>query len=50
MPWLGTPETLARICALHHQRQLSNQLSWQFRGDILQVVQGASRTHQDAAR
>lgn len=36
-PWLGAPEALARICALHHQRHLSNQLSCQFQGDILQV-------------
>lgn len=36
-PWLGTPEHLARICSVHHQRQLSNQLSCQFEGDILQI-------------
>lgn len=35
--WLGTGEELARICALHHQRHLSNQLSCQFQGDIIQV-------------
>jgi transposase len=39
-PWLGTPEALARICAVHHQRHLSNQLSCQFRGDIIQVEPG----------
>jgi len=36
-PWLGSNEQLARICALHHQRHLSNQLSCQFQGDIIQV-------------
>ena len=39
-PWLGTPEALARICALHHQRHLSNQLSCQFQGDIIQLKPG----------
>lgn len=39
-PWLGTPEGLKRICALHHQRHLSNQLSCQFQGDIVQVLPG----------
>lgn len=37
-PWLGTAEELARICALHHQRHLSNQLSCQYQGDIIQVA------------
>lgn len=36
-PWLGTPDALARICARHHQRHLSSQLSCQFQGDIIQV-------------
>lgn len=36
-PWLGTPEQLGRICSLHHQRYLSNQLSCQFKGDIVQI-------------
>ena len=36
-PWLGTHEQLERICALHHQRHLSNQLSCQFEGDIVQL-------------
>lgn len=39
-PWLGTPAALARICAVHHQRHLSNQLSCQFQGDIIQVQAG----------
>lgn len=36
-PWLGTPEQLQRICSVHHQRHLSNQLSCQFQGDIVQL-------------
>jgi transposase len=36
----GSSEELARICALHHQRQLSSKLSCQFEGDILQVDPG----------
>jgi transposase len=39
-PWLGTPEALRRICALHHQRHLSSQLSCQFQGDIIQLEPG----------
>ncbi len=39
-PWLGSPAALRRICALHHQRHLSNQLSCQFQGDIVQVLPG----------
>jgi hypothetical protein len=36
-PWAGSPAQLARICALHHQRHLSSQLSCQFEGDIVQI-------------
>lgn len=36
-PWLGTSEELDRVCALHHQRYLGNQLSCQFEGDIVQI-------------
>jgi transposase len=36
-PWLGTPEQLGRICSVHHQRNLGNQLSCQFEGDIVQL-------------
>lgn len=36
-PWLGTPEQLDRICTVHQQRHLSNQLSCQFEGDVVQV-------------
>lgn len=36
-PWLGTPEQLERICSVHHQRHLGNQLSCQFEGDVVQI-------------
>ena len=36
-PWLGGADKLASICALHHQRQLSAQLSCRFEGQVLQV-------------
>lgn len=39
-PWQATPEQLARICSVHHQRYLSHQLSCQFQGDILQLEAG----------
>jgi hypothetical protein len=39
-PWTDSAGQLARICALHHQRHLSNQLSCQFEGDILQIEPG----------
>ncbi len=32
-----TDEALQRICALHHQRQLSSQLSCQFEGSVVQL-------------
>ena len=38
--WLGGPHKLAGICALHHQRQLSAQLSCRFEGQVLQVNLG----------
>jgi transposase len=37
LPYSGTSEALHRICALHHQRQLSSQLSCQFEGSVVQV-------------
>lgn len=37
LPYNGTREALQRICALHHQRQLSTQLSCQFQGSVVQV-------------
>ena len=38
--WLGGAEQLASICALHHQRQLSAQLSCRFEGQVLQIEPG----------
>jgi transposase len=35
--YAGTPQALARICAQHHQRQLSTQLSCQFEGSVVQL-------------
>lgn len=37
LPYTGTDEALQRVCALHHQRQLSTQLSCQFEGSAVQV-------------
>jgi transposase len=37
LPYSATNEALQRICALHHQRQLSTQLSCQFEGSVVQV-------------
>jgi transposase len=37
LPYSGTHEALQRICALHHQRQLSTQLSCQFEGSVVQL-------------
>ena len=39
-PWLGGPNKLAGICALHHQRQLSAQLSCRFEGQVVQIEPG----------
>ena len=39
-PWLGGRDKLHSICALHHQRQLSAQLSCRFEGHVLQVEPG----------
>ena len=32
LPWHGTPEALARVCAVHHERSLSKNLVLSFRG------------------
>jgi transposase len=48
-PWIDSAGQLARICALHHQRSLSNQLSCQFEGDILQVEPGQSHAPRGKA-
>ena len=39
-PWLGGQDKLAGICALHHQRQLSAQLSCRFEGQLVQIEPG----------
>ena len=39
-PWLGGADKLASLCALHHQRQLSAQLSCRFEGQVVQVEPG----------
>jgi len=36
-PYTGSADDLARICALHHQRQLSAALSCRFEGSIVQL-------------
>jgi hypothetical protein len=47
-PWTGSAAQLAGICALHHQRQLSAQLSCRFEGKVLQVEPG--QAHAPKAR
>lgn len=47
-PWGGTPQALARICALHHQRQLSAQGAYKLEGQFLQLQPG--RAHAPKAR
>ena len=42
LPYSGTLEALQQICALHHQRQLSTQLSCQFECSVVQVHPGQS--------
>lgn len=42
-PWSRSTHELARICALHHQRQLSAQGSCRFEGAIVQIQ--AKQTH-----
>ena len=36
-PYAGTPEHLARICALHHTRQLGSNGSLRFEGSVIQI-------------
>ena len=38
--WHGSTQALADICSLHHQRQLSTQLSCQFEGSVVQLEAG----------
>lgn len=47
-PFTGTPAQLARICALHHQRQLSQQLSCQFEGSQIWIM--PAQPHAPKAR
>lgn len=47
-PWGGTGQALARICSLHHQRQLSSQGACKFEGHILQLQ--PSQEHAPKAR
>ena len=39
-PYAGSPQALARICSVHHQRQLSAQLSCQFEGSQIWITPG----------
>lgn len=47
-PFTDSAEQLARICALHHQRQLSAQLSCQFEGSQIWITPG--QAHAPKAR
>lgn len=46
--WAGSAHDLSRICALHHQRQLSAQGACRFEGAILQIEPG--QAHAPKAR
>lgn len=46
----GTTEALARICSLHHQRQLSAQLSCQFEGSQIWITPGQAHAPKGRAR
>lgn len=50
IPYAGKRQELGRICALHHQRQLSAQLSCQFEGAVLQIHPGQSHAPQARAK
>ncbi|WP_418319556.1 ISNCY family transposase [Piscinibacter sakaiensis] len=47
-PWIGSAQTLADICSLHHQRQLSAQGACKFEGCILQLL--PKQAHAPKAR
>ena len=49
-PFTASAEHLARICALHHQRQLSQQLSCQFEGCQIWITPGQAHAPQGKAR
>jgi transposase len=50
LPYAGTDEALEHICALHHQRQLSTQLSCQFEGSVVQVNPGQAHAPKGRAK
>lgn len=49
-PYTGSPEALARICALHHRRQLSAQLSCSFEGSQIWIRPGQPNAPGGRAR
>jgi transposase len=50
LPYIGTDEALGRICAVHHQRQLSTQLSCQFEGSVVQIHPGQADAPRGRAK
>jgi transposase len=50
LPYSATEQALQRICALHHQRQLSAQLSCQFEGSVVQVHPGQAHAPRGRAK
>jgi transposase len=50
LPYSATDDALQRICALHHQRQLSTQLSCQFEGSVVQVHLGQANAPRGRAK
>lgn len=48
--YTGTEQALQHICAVHHQRQLSNQLSCQFEGSVVQIHPGQKNAPQGRAK
>lgn len=49
-PFAGSLAQLARICALHHQRQLSGQLSCQFQGSQIWITPGQAHAPKGKVR
>lgn len=49
-PFAGTAQELARICAHHHQRQLSGALSCQFEGSQIWITPGQERAPKSRAQ
>lgn len=49
-PYSGTAQDLARICSLHHQRQLSHQLSCQFEGSQIWITPGQAHAPKGRAK